>query len=222
MKEQTESQPKSNALPSSVSVVLRSKDEAWALKETLPALFNQSYKGDIQLIVIDSGSTDGSVELIEKAQPYRFKQIQPSDYVPGVVLNWGIRNATNEWIICLNADATPADDRWLEELLTTAVSTQQLGAAGQGDRRLCQQRPLLGLCRCHHRRGLRSPGHRHPEWRNPHLQQPPRPGVPHGQRHLGLRLLRQGASLTSTAGGSGTLSRTFLIACSVVSRIAME
>ena len=47
-----------------VSIIMRSFNEAWALRETLPALRAQDYK-NWELIVIDSGSTDGSVELIE-------------------------------------------------------------------------------------------------------------------------------------------------------------
>ena len=42
-----------------VSIILRSYNEAWALKGTLPAIAAQDFK-NWELIVIDSGSTDGS------------------------------------------------------------------------------------------------------------------------------------------------------------------
>ena len=51
-----------------VSIVMRSFNEAWALKETLPAIQSQEYR-NWELIVIDSGSTDGSVEMIRDAEP---------------------------------------------------------------------------------------------------------------------------------------------------------
>src|SRR6185312_15454076 len=57
-----------------VSIIIRSFNEAWALRETLPALHAQDYK-NWELIVIDSGSTDGSVELIRDAKPMHFVQI---------------------------------------------------------------------------------------------------------------------------------------------------
>ena len=41
-----------------VSIIMRSFNEAWALRETLPALRSQDYR-NWELIVIDSGSTDG-------------------------------------------------------------------------------------------------------------------------------------------------------------------
>ena len=57
-----------------VSIIMRSFNEAWALRETLPALAAQNYK-NWELIVIDSGSTDGSVELLRQFQPQHFVQI---------------------------------------------------------------------------------------------------------------------------------------------------
>src|SRR5260221_14282737 len=72
-----------------VSIVLRSFNEAWALGDTLAALPVQDYK-NWELIVIDSGSTDGSVELIQRAQPRHFVQIQPHEYNPARVLNHGL------------------------------------------------------------------------------------------------------------------------------------
>ncbi|WOO42005.1 glycosyltransferase family 2 protein [Rubellicoccus peritrichatus] len=113
--------------PTAISVVMRSKDEAWALEGTLASLFKQNFNGEIELIVIDSGSTDGSVEIIESYNPQRFVQIQPHEYVPGIVLNRGMREASHDYVVFLNADATPANDCWLVELLDVALGTPNWG-----------------------------------------------------------------------------------------------
>ena len=99
-----------------VSIILRSYNEAWALKGTLPALSAQNYK-NWELIVIDSGSTDGSVELIEKFKPRAFKQIASTEYNPSRVMNWGMQVARSRFGIFINADATPVDDNWLRPLV---------------------------------------------------------------------------------------------------------
>ncbi|MDE3083937.1 MAG: glycosyltransferase [Verrucomicrobiota bacterium] len=99
-----------------VSVILRSFNEGWALRDTLAALRAQSHR-DIELIAIDSGSTDGSVELIRQAKPRHFIQIQPDDYKPGRVLNQGMHLARGEIGIFLNADATPQGSDWLPPLI---------------------------------------------------------------------------------------------------------
>ncbi len=99
-----------------VSIVLRSFNEAWALPATLAALTTQTHR-NWELIVFDSGSTDGSVELLQAARPSCFIQLKPHDYRPGRVLNQGMQLARHERVIFLNADATPQGPNWLLPLV---------------------------------------------------------------------------------------------------------
>ena len=94
-----------------VSIILRSFNEGWALKETLPAMQAQEFK-NWELIVIDSGSTDGSVDLIRAANPKHFIQIKQAEYNPSRVMNHGMQLARSEFGIFLNADATPQSPNW--------------------------------------------------------------------------------------------------------------
>lgn len=98
-----------------VSIILRSFNEAWALRDTLPALKAQDFK-NWELIVIDSGSTDGSQDLIRSAHPVHFLQIQPHEYNPSRVMNHGMSLARSGFGIFLNADATPQGSNWLRPL----------------------------------------------------------------------------------------------------------
>ena len=97
------------------SIVMRSFNEGWALRETLPALRAQTF-ADWELIVIDSGSTDGSQDLIRAARPAHFVQIAPHEYNPSRVMNHGMRLAQSERVLFLNADATPQGPNWLRPL----------------------------------------------------------------------------------------------------------
>lgn len=99
-----------------VSIILRSYNEGWALRETLRALQGQDYK-DWELIVIDSGSTDGSVDLIREAKPAHLVQIMHEDYNPARVMNQGMELARSDFGIFLNADATPQGTGWLRPLV---------------------------------------------------------------------------------------------------------
>ena len=99
-----------------VSIIMRSYNEAWALEGTLNGLKNQEYT-NWELIVIDSGSSDGSVGLFEAFGPAHFVQIQSSEYNPSRVMNQGMRLAQSEYGIFLNADATPQDENWLRPLV---------------------------------------------------------------------------------------------------------
>src|SRR5437667_11674089 len=103
-----------------VSIIMRSFNEGWALRETLPALRAQEYR-NWELIVIDSGSTDGSVELIRQSQPAHFIQIKREEYNPSRVMNRGMQLAQSSYGIFLNADATPQDSHWLRPLVTALL-----------------------------------------------------------------------------------------------------
>ena len=109
-----------------VSIIMRSFNEAWALKDTLPALRAQEYKS-WELIVIDSGSCDGSQELIRAANPAHFIEITPQEYNPSRVMNHGMRLARADICIFLNADATPQGTNWLRPLVE-ALQDKQVAA----------------------------------------------------------------------------------------------
>src|SRR5262245_38250370 len=113
-----------------ISIIVRSFNEGWALRETLPALRAQDYK-PWELIVIDSGSTDGSVELIRKAEPRHFIPIQPHEYNPSRVMNLGMQLARAECGVYLNADATPQGHDWLGPLAKSLRDPQTAAVFGR-------------------------------------------------------------------------------------------
>jgi rhamnosyltransferase len=98
-----------------VSIIVRSFNEGWALRETLPALKSQDWS-NWDLIVIDSGSTDDSVELIRTSDPRHFIQIRAQDYNPARVMNLGMSLTRSDYAVFLNADATPQGPGWLRPL----------------------------------------------------------------------------------------------------------
>ena len=119
-----------------VSIVIRSYNEGWALGDTLSAVQAQEYR-NWEAIVIDSGSTDGSVELIRNFKPLHFIQIRPEEYNPGRVMNRAMGLARADYGIFLNADATPQGANWLRPLVrcltegkTAAVYGRQVPRPG--------------------------------------------------------------------------------------------
>jgi len=113
-----------------ISIILRSFNEGWALRDTLRALTAQNYR-NWELIAFDSGSSDGSVELIRRANPRHFVEILPHEYRPGRVLNRGMELARSDRVIFLNADATPQDSNWLEPLVSALADPQVAAVFGR-------------------------------------------------------------------------------------------
>jgi rhamnosyltransferase len=113
-----------------VSIIMRSFNEGWALRQTLPALGAQLYQ-NWELIVIDSGSTDGSLDLLRGAKPRHLVQIRPSEYNPSRVMNQGMQLAQSNFGIFLNADATPQGRNWLAPLVTALQDRQTAAVFGR-------------------------------------------------------------------------------------------
>ena len=98
-----------------ISVIIRSYNNAGVIEETLTALFAQRLQ-NFELINVDSGSTDGTVEIIKKFNSTPV-QLPASEYKPGRVLNRAIEKSQGDYLVFLNSDATPVDIRWLETLI---------------------------------------------------------------------------------------------------------
>ncbi|MDH5541622.1 MAG: glycosyltransferase [Nitrospinota bacterium] len=98
-----------------VSIVIRTYNEEKFLGKTLEAVFLQ--KGvDAEVIVIDSSSTDSTLE-IAKSFPARIFTIRKEDFTYGGTLNLGAKLARGEIIVNLSAHAVPAGNRWLSSLI---------------------------------------------------------------------------------------------------------
>lgn len=114
-------------MPAPVSIVMRSFNDGPLIGGTLRAVHDQDWPDGVDLVHIDSGSKDETVPIIRSFQPRVLIQIQPSEYVPGRVLNRGMREARGDWVVFLNSDAEPADRAWLRELLAAARTEAKLG-----------------------------------------------------------------------------------------------
>jgi rhamnosyltransferase len=123
-----------------VSVVVRSKNDGALIGATIWGIHRQDYPGTIEIIHIDSGSTDDTVEIIQESKPAKLIRIRADEYIPGAVLNRGMREASSPWVVFLNSDCEPANRHWMSELLASAQSDGGIGAAfgRQIPRRDCQ------------------------------------------------------------------------------------
>jgi rhamnosyltransferase len=98
-----------------VSVVMRTKNADWVVGQALAALHAQSYD-DFELIVVDSGSTDRTLDHV-RAYACDLVQIAPEDYYPGPVLNMAIERARGEIVVFQNSDVVPLDPDCLGRLV---------------------------------------------------------------------------------------------------------
>lgn len=99
-----------------VSIICRCLNEKESVGIFLQMLSLQYYT-NWELLVVDSGSTDGSIEVIKKGHPRVLKLISKEEYNPGAVLNSMVQLARGEIVVFNNADCIPKNREWLGNLV---------------------------------------------------------------------------------------------------------
>ncbi len=98
-----------------VSIIMPSFNQVQFIERSLLSVLNQNY-ANIELIVVDGGSTDGTVEVIKKYASHIHYWISESDKGQSDALNKGFGKATGEVVGWLNSD-----DLYLPGAIASAV-----------------------------------------------------------------------------------------------------
>ncbi len=85
-----------------LSIITINYNNAIGLQKTIKSVINQSFK-DIEYIIIDGGSTDGSVDVIKKHEKYIDYWISEPDNGIYNAMNKGILVANGEYLLMLNS-----------------------------------------------------------------------------------------------------------------------
>ena len=86
-----------------ISIVVPSYNQATFLERTLLSILNQNYP-NTEILVYDGGSSDGSVEIIKKYEPYLAGWVSEPDKGQPSVINKGFARASGEIIGWQNSD----------------------------------------------------------------------------------------------------------------------
>ena len=88
------------------------------LEETIKSVISQTYP-NIEYIIVDGGSTDGTLDIIKKYEAHITKWISEPDKGIYDAMNKGIDLATGDWQNFLNAGDSFVDNNVLEKIFTT-------------------------------------------------------------------------------------------------------
>jgi glycosyltransferase involved in cell wall biosynthesis len=98
-----------------VSVVVRTYNESKHLGQLLAKIRRQVLPRSVELIVVDSGSTDDSVAIAE-GHGARIVHIKQSDFTFGRSLNVGCAAASGDVLVFISGHCVPVGDDWLRNL----------------------------------------------------------------------------------------------------------
>jgi glycosyltransferase involved in cell wall biosynthesis len=104
------------AIPPKISVVMPSYNQREFIERSILSVLNQDYR-NLEFIIIDGGSTDGTVDIITKYREHLAYWVSEPDQGQSHALNKGFRRATGEIFGWLNSD-----DLYMPGALATAAA----------------------------------------------------------------------------------------------------
>jgi rhamnosyltransferase len=108
-----------------ISVVIPTRNGAETLPALLDALWAQRTRYPVEIVAVDSGSTDGTLQLLRR-RAHQLLQIAPETFNHGLTRNLGIERATGDVVVLLVQDALPLSDTWLATITAPLVADPAL------------------------------------------------------------------------------------------------
>ena len=97
------------------SIVIRTLNEAKNLEKLMIGIHEQNYK-DWEIVLVDSGSSDGTLEIAER-YGCRIFHIPQHKFTFGYSLNVGCEKAEGEYLVFVSGHVWPITNNWLGNLL---------------------------------------------------------------------------------------------------------
>ncbi len=112
------------------SIILLTRQAGPYLERLLPMLFSQVAPEPYEVIAVDSGSTDGTIEQFRR-WPVRLQQIPPREFGFGRTKNQAAVLARGRALVFLSQDALPVGPRWLATLVGNLEAPNVAGSYGR-------------------------------------------------------------------------------------------
>jgi rhamnosyltransferase len=115
--------------PPKISIIIPVKNGIATIERCLNAIFEQTIILQTEVIIIDSGSTDGTLEIV-KDYPVRLYEIPPADFNHGATRNYGVSLAKGEFVVMTVQDAIALNDNWLGNMQSHFEDQTVAGVCG--------------------------------------------------------------------------------------------
>lgn len=107
------------------TVIIPVKNGGSLLRECLSAVFSQQTDFPFEVLCVDSGSRDDSLDII-RSFPARLMQIDPATFGHGRTRNLAIQNSHSPFVALITQDAVPDDSAWLSELIAPMRENEEV------------------------------------------------------------------------------------------------
>jgi rhamnosyltransferase len=98
------------------SVVIPTKNGEQWVGECLESVYSQEEVGPVEVLLVDSGSMDGTLEIARR-YPVRIVEIPAQDFHHARTRNYAASLTSGKYLVFLSQDAIPASALWLQAML---------------------------------------------------------------------------------------------------------
>lgn len=114
-------------MPADVTIIIPTYQGSRWLKDTLPAIRRQTYAGRVDILAVDSSSTDGTADLLQQ-HGATVITIPQSDFTHGYARNLAVKHAKTDVVVFMSQDVLPVGEDWLAGLVAL-LDAHEVGAA---------------------------------------------------------------------------------------------
>jgi len=109
-----------------VSIIIPAKNEEENIGKCLEIIYAQETNYRFEVIVIDSGSSDQTRDIVRTFSLAHLEEILPGEFGHGKTRNLGAEGSRGDYIVFLNADALPVDKNWLNPLIAPLIEDKKI------------------------------------------------------------------------------------------------
>lgn len=111
------------------SVIIPTKNPGSIFTQVLAQVMAQETDWPFEIIVVDSGSTDGTLDFIRKHADVKLVEIPSAEFGHGRTRNLAISRAEGEFCALLTHDALPASPFWLARIVEAVEQSSDIAGA---------------------------------------------------------------------------------------------
>ena len=113
-----------------ISIIIPVKNEERKIEKCIQGILNQTIPPH-EIIVIDSGSSDKTIQILTKFPKVKLIQIPGNEFDHGLTRNLGINKSTGDFCLLTVGDSYACDKYWIESLIEGFLDEEIIAVCGQ-------------------------------------------------------------------------------------------
>lgn len=110
-----------------VSIIILTKNAGKHFEELMSRIRNQRFSEKFEILVVDSGSTDLTLNIAKKNDARIFR-IKSQEFHHGRTRNLAAKLAKGSYLVYITQDALPVNDCWLKNLINPLKNDEKVAA----------------------------------------------------------------------------------------------